>query len=116
LTSPKWEPIYCVDVGFDDLVQSKDSSGKTRVSPHCKARNMHRPFPHDPQHWRLRAEEARINAELFGDPASRRLMHEIADRYEQIAQRAEERMQDSEKRPAASSIPRSRPNRRKRWF
>jgi hypothetical protein len=73
---------------------------------------MQRPFPDDTPHWRLRAEEARINAELFGDPTSQRLMHEIADRYERIAQRADERMQDSEKRPAAPSIRPSRPKRK----
>jgi hypothetical protein len=32
---------------------------------------MQRPFPADPQHWRLRAEEARACAELIGDSKSR---------------------------------------------
>jgi hypothetical protein len=32
---------------------------------------MQKPFPHDPEHWRLRAEEARVHSELIGDPDSR---------------------------------------------
>jgi hypothetical protein len=77
---------------------------------------MQKPFPHDPQHWRLRAEEARVTSELISDTAAKRAMLEIADRYELIANRAEQRMKDLEKQPPASSIPRSRSTRKKRWF
>jgi hypothetical protein len=77
---------------------------------------MQKPFPHDPQHWRLRAEEARVHSELISDPDAKRAMLEIADRYEQIANRAEEQLRVSEKRPAVSSVRRSRSSRRKRWF
>jgi hypothetical protein len=77
---------------------------------------MQKPFPHDPQHWRLRAEEARVHSELISDPDAKRAMLEIADRYELIAKHAEQRMQDSEKQPPASSIRRSRSTRKKRWF
>jgi hypothetical protein len=77
---------------------------------------MQRPFPDDPQHWRLRAEEARTCAELIGDPPSKSAMLEIANQYEQIAARAEERMGEAEKRPPASSIRRGPSTRRKRWF
>jgi hypothetical protein len=77
---------------------------------------MQKPFPHDPQHWRLRAEEARVHSELISDPDAKRAMLEIADRYEHIAKRAEQRMLDLEKHPPASSIRRSRSTRRKRWF
>jgi hypothetical protein len=62
---------------------------------------MQRPFPDDPQHWRLRAEEARVCAEFISDPQSKSTMMEIADRYEQIAARAEERIGETEKRPSA---------------
>jgi hypothetical protein len=44
-------------------------------------------FRDDPKHWRLRAEEARVCAELIGDPESRRAMLEIADQYELIVLR-----------------------------
>jgi hypothetical protein len=77
---------------------------------------MQRPFPDDPQHWRLRAEEARVCAELISDPESKRAMLEIADQYEQIAHRAEERIREVGKRPAAPSIRHSRPTTKKRWF
>jgi hypothetical protein len=77
---------------------------------------MQRKFRDDPQHWRWRAQEARIHAELIIDPESKRMMLEIAGEYERIAQRAEERMRDSERRPPASSIGRTFPLRRKRWF
>jgi hypothetical protein len=63
-----------------------------------------------------RAQEARIHAELIIDPESKRMMLEIAGEYERIAQRAEERMRDSERHPPASSIGRTFPLRRKRWF
>jgi hypothetical protein len=77
---------------------------------------MQRPFPDDPQHWRLRAEEARVCAEFISDPQSKSTMMEIADRYEQIAARAEERIGEAEKRPSAPSLQRNNPTRRKRWF
>jgi hypothetical protein len=42
-------------------------------------------FRDDPKHWLLRAEEARVCAELISDPESKRAMLEIADQYERIA-------------------------------
>jgi hypothetical protein len=75
-----------------------------------------RKFRDDPQHWRWRAEEARIHAQLISDPDSRSTILEIADEYERIAQRAEERMRNLEKRAPASSIGRWPPTRKKRWF
>jgi hypothetical protein len=51
----------------------------------------------NPQHWRDRAEEARVNAEQMGDPESRRMMLEIADGYIRLAERAERRLRESEK-------------------
>jgi hypothetical protein len=60
-------------------------------------------FRDDPKHWRLRAEEARVSAELISDPESKRAMLEIAGQYERIAKRAEETMK-SLKKPAATSL------------
>ena len=46
----------------------------------------------DAKHWRERAEEARATAEQISDPEARRKMHEIAESYARLAQRAEERL------------------------
>jgi hypothetical protein len=51
----------------------------------------------NPQHWRDRAEEARVNAEQMRDPESKRMMLEIADGYMRLAERAEQRLRESEK-------------------
>jgi hypothetical protein len=45
---------------------------------------------HDHEHWRQRAEEARAIASQM-DPESRRMMLTIAESYDKLAQRAEER-------------------------
>jgi hypothetical protein len=47
----------------------------------------------DPKHWRGRAEEARAVADELIDPEARRMMLRIADDYEELASRAEERLQ-----------------------
>jgi hypothetical protein len=45
----------------------------------------------DPQHWLDRAKEARALAEAIVDLEAKRMMLGIADNYERLAQRAEER-------------------------
>jgi hypothetical protein len=52
-------------------------------------------FINDPQHWRNRAEEARALAELMGDETSRQMMRQIADDYDRLAERAEQRARHS---------------------
>ena len=47
------------------------------------------PIYRNPQHWRLRAAEARATAEKIADPESKRMMLEIANEYEKLAERAE---------------------------
>lgn len=49
----------------------------------------------DPAHWQRRAEEARAHAEQLADPESRRMMLDIAEDYEKLAKRAEERLRGS---------------------
>ena len=44
-----------------------------------------------PEHWRQRAEEARVQAEQIDDPEAKRTMLKNADDYERLAQRAQER-------------------------
>ena len=45
----------------------------------------------DPKHWRDRAEEVRSLADQMSDPETRRIMRGIADDYEKLAKRAEQR-------------------------
>jgi hypothetical protein len=45
----------------------------------------------DPDHWRNRAEEARVIAEQMIDPEAREFMLGVADHYEEFAERAERR-------------------------
>jgi hypothetical protein len=49
------------------------------------------PLYRDPQHWLERAASTRAVAEQITDPESKRLMLEIADQYEKLAQRAQVR-------------------------
>jgi hypothetical protein len=41
------------------------------------------------EHWRERAEEARIQAEQMSDKAARKAVLAVAESYEKIAKRAE---------------------------
>jgi hypothetical protein len=45
----------------------------------------------DPQHWLDRAEEMRKLAEEMREPETRRMMLSIAEGYDKLAQRAQER-------------------------
>jgi O-methyltransferase involved in polyketide biosynthesis len=46
----------------------------------------------DAEHWHSRAEETRTIAELVHDPEARRIMSDIADGYDRLAERAAERV------------------------
>ncbi len=45
----------------------------------------------DADYWRERAEEVRASAEQMHDPVARETLFKIADDYEKLAQRAEQR-------------------------
>jgi hypothetical protein len=52
-------------------------------------------FADDPAHWRKRADEARAMAEQMTDRDARQMMLGIAEDYEKLAKRAEERLKSS---------------------
>jgi hypothetical protein len=43
------------------------------------------------KHWQERAEEARVHADQLTDPEAKRMMLGIAQSYDRLAKRAEER-------------------------
>jgi hypothetical protein len=52
----------------------------------------------DPGYWYSRAEEARAIGEIFTDPEAARIMSEIAEGYERLAERAAERASNGKSR------------------
>ena len=49
----------------------------------------------DPKHWRMRAKEARALADKMSDQLSKEMMLGIAEDYDRLAERAEERAKRS---------------------
>jgi hypothetical protein len=43
------------------------------------------------EHWRDRAEEARVHADQMSNPEAQRMMLEVAAGYDKLAKRAEQR-------------------------
>jgi hypothetical protein len=55
----------------------------------------------NPQYWRDRAEKARLHAERMIEPASKRMMIEVAEHYESLVRRAGKRLLESANTRAA---------------
>ena len=53
----------------------------------------------DPKFWRVRAKEARFQADQISDPASKRAMLSIADTYDRMAKRVEARLTEKPSAP-----------------
>jgi hypothetical protein len=64
------------------------------------------PLLNDAKHWRERAEEARAVAESLKDPHARRMMLGIAQAYQKLAHRAEERVSNEAHAAIAPPLPR----------
>jgi hypothetical protein len=48
-------------------------------------------YLNDPEHWRDRARQTRTMAETVTDSATRRAMLAVADEYDELAKRADDR-------------------------
>lgn len=49
-------------------------------------------FADDPEHWHARAKDARSLAKAIADPEAREKMLRVAEAYERMAARADERL------------------------
>jgi hypothetical protein len=51
----------------------------------------------DPKHWRNQAKKARAHAEKVADPDLKRMMIALAENYEHLVRRPEQRLRKSAK-------------------
>jgi hypothetical protein len=58
----------------------------------------------DPNHWRNRAEEARVQADQLNEPQARKIMLDAAADYDRLAQRAYKRLRDLREPKNGASI------------
>ena len=80
--------MYITDsVAFPRVLSRAFSPKAPRVVPTS--------FINDPEHWRQRAEEIRTLADDMKDEISKQMMLRIAQDYERLAARAQQRLKGS---------------------
>jgi hypothetical protein len=76
-------------------LQTEGKADKANGAAHTIAADVKVLSHSNPEHWRKRAEDARVLARLMSDPVGKEAMMEIADRYDRLAARAVERLAQS---------------------
>ena len=76
-------------------LQTEGKADKANGAPHTVAGDVKVLSHSDPEHWRKRAEDARVLTRLMSDPVSKEAMIEIANNYDRLAARAVERLDQS---------------------
>jgi hypothetical protein len=61
------------------------------------------PLIDNAKHWRERAAEARAIADQMDDPVAARMMREIAESYDRLAEHADARSAATGREPSSSS-------------
>jgi hypothetical protein len=80
-------------------LQTEGKADKANGAAHTVAGDVKVLSHSDPEHWRRRAEDARVLARLMTDPVGKEAMIEIANNYDRLAARALERLSQSAPRP-----------------
>jgi hypothetical protein len=52
----------------------------------------------DPQYWRDRAKKVRADADRATDPRAKRMLLGVAESYDRLAERIEQRLRDAEEK------------------
>jgi uncharacterized protein YjbJ (UPF0337 family) len=76
-------------------LQTEGKADKVNGAAHTVAGDVKVLSHSDPEHWRKRAEDARVLTRLMSDPVSKEAMIEIANNYDRLAARAVERLDQS---------------------
>jgi hypothetical protein len=86
-----WDFCNARQIFFYSHIAGRFSCSAVTKLQQAEAGGMISHFINEPDHWRARAEEARNLANQMNDPESKDAMLRIADDYERLANRAENR-------------------------